>query len=57
MSSLEYLSRSNLKIFKQSEIEFDEKLSDYRKKTQHLLGKNEDCGEIVVELVYERDVD
>ena len=55
MSSLEYLGRSNLKTFKQSEIEFDEKLSEYREKTQHPLSKNENGGEVVVELLYERD--
>ena len=55
MSSLEYLGRSNLKTFKQSEIEFDEKLSDYREKTHHPLSKKVDGGEVVNELVYERD--
>ena len=55
MSSLEYLGRSNLKTFKQSEIEFDEKLSDYREKTHHPLSKKVDGGEVVNDLVYERD--
>ena len=55
MSSLEYLGRSNLKTFKQSEIEYDEKLSNYREKTQHPLSKNEEDNEVVVDLVYERD--
>ena len=57
MSSLIYLGRSNLKTFKQSEIEFDEKLSEYREKTQHPLSKKVDGGEVVVELLYERDED
>jgi len=55
MSSLIYLGRSNLKTFKQSEIEFEEKLSEYREKTQHPLSKNENSGEVEVDLVYERD--
>jgi len=55
MSSLEYLGRSNLKTFKQSEIEYDEKLSEYREKTQHPLSKKENGGEVVVDLIYERD--
>jgi len=55
MTSLEYLGRSNLKTFKQSEIEFDEKLSEYREKTQHPLSKNDNSDEVVVDLVYERD--
>jgi len=55
MSSLEYIGRSNLKTFKQSEMEFDENLSEYREKTQHPLSKKEGGGEVVDELVYERD--
>jgi len=55
MSYLEYLGRSNLKTFKQSEIEFDKKISEYREKTHHPLSKNEDGGKVVVDLVYERD--
>ena len=55
MSSLEYLGRSNLKTFKQSEFGYDEKISEYRNKTQYPLSKNDDSGEVVVDLVYERD--
>ena len=57
MTTLEYLGRSILKTFKQSEIEFDENLSNYRNKTQYPLSKNKDGGEVVVELLYERDED
>ena len=55
MSSLKYLGRSNLKTFKQSEIKYDEKLSEYREKNKHPLRKEEIGDEVMVELVYERD--
>jgi hypothetical protein len=46
---------SKLKTFKQSEIDYDVKLSEYREKTHHPLSKNEEDNEVVVDLVYERD--
>ena len=55
MASLIYLGRSNLKTFKQSEIKFGEKLSEYREMNLYPLCKNEDGNEVVVDLVYERD--
>ncbi len=55
MSSLEYLGRSNLKTFKQSEIKYDKKLSEYREKNKYPRRKEEIRDEVMVELVYERD--